>query len=599
MYKKGLETALQAYGDFGEKQQAAIEHIRNEVRSGNKKLEDALSSLGEDIFGLYDYLNSKEKAVLYKLGTPSVDIKDLDDEEKRLLLAILYQLAQDSQSQLNENQQSFLRAVQKYLEITNPQIIADYEAIENIDSIEVQKVFLQVALEFMYLQESDEYTEIQEDFLGYFSVNRKQANQIELEVSRMFNLVGAKGLSEKYGYVPELCEDEHPEAVSVLKSSLPEEDKSHYDGIPEEIVKKSYKNKHSISLRTYNFIETKDYVVFENDGKFIKYNKNSKEESVINFAKIFDIEEDPLYQIKGIDFCEDNTGVNYNGNTFAVLICQAYSLSANDKLFFYDLNNDDSFMAMENVNKLFDFHPIIYTTDKSIVLTGKGKFSENTQIICYDLIDKSMGQLKCNIGELAELYRKDELAVLCSYVFFYVDSNVEAIDKNGNPLQNKICIGDLNTKEIYATDILEKIKNDINNAESFNYISCFFSCRNSVYVVLRIGSNHYIYKIIINDINDFDVIRCAEIQDRMGVIRANYNYIAFNTNYSICVFNTESEKVEQVAKDCCYYSTSGKLIKSRKLVTGEYMLAGQWILHNSYDIIYITDINKPMESKKI
>lgn len=62
MYKKGISDAMQAYEAFGEKQQAALEHMREEVKQGNKRLEDALSEavaqFGASINGLYDHLNS-------------------------------------------------------------------------------------------------------------------------------------------------------------------------------------------------------------------------------------------------------------------------------------------------------------------------------------------------------------------------------------------------------------------------------------------------------------------------------------------------------------------------------------------------------------
>lgn len=202
MYKKGLADAMHAYEDFGKKQEAALEYMREEVRSGNKKLEDALTSLGDDLNGIYKYLNSQEKAALYHLSTP-MDLKELDAEDKRLLLAVLYQLAEDEGEKLTDDQRAYIRSIQKYMEVTNPQTFADFSAIENIDSIDVQKTFLRVSLEFLYLQDGDELSDGQEDFFDYFSVNKKQATVIENEVSRLFNVVGSQGIAEKYGYVPE------------------------------------------------------------------------------------------------------------------------------------------------------------------------------------------------------------------------------------------------------------------------------------------------------------------------------------------------------------------------------------------------------------
>lgn len=202
MYKKGLADAMQAYEAFGKKQEDALAYMREEVRSGNKELKEALAGLGDELNGIYKYLNAQEKAALYQLSTP-MDLKELDDADKRLLLAVLYQLAENEESALTDNQRAYIRSVQKYLEITNPQTFADLSAIENIDSIDVQKTFLRVVLEFYYLQDGDELNDEQEEIFDYFSVNKKQATIIENEVSRLFNAVGPEGVAEKYGYVPE------------------------------------------------------------------------------------------------------------------------------------------------------------------------------------------------------------------------------------------------------------------------------------------------------------------------------------------------------------------------------------------------------------
>ena len=218
MYKKGLADAMQAYEAFGKKQEAAIAHMREEIRKGQKleeALNDTIASLGDDIAGLYDYLNAQEKTALYHLSTP-LDIKDLDKEEQQFLLAILYQLASDEGDLLTDYQRMFIRSVQRYLEITNPQTEADLSAVGDIDSLEVQKAFLQTVLEFFYLQDGDELTDTQEEFLGWFSVNKRQALIIEERVSRLFNVVKAVGIAEIYGYVPEEPKDAEDSAEDTI-----------------------------------------------------------------------------------------------------------------------------------------------------------------------------------------------------------------------------------------------------------------------------------------------------------------------------------------------------------------------------------------------
>lgn len=283
MYKKGLADAMQAYEAFGKKQEEALTFMREEVRSGNKELKDALAGLGEDLNGIYQYLNAQEKAALYQLSTP-MDIKELDDTEKRFLLAVLYQLAENEGSALTDDQRAYIRSIQKYLELTNPQTFADLSAIENIDSIDVQKTFLRVVLEFFYLQDGDELSDEQEEIFDYFSVNKKQATIVENEVSRLFNAVGPEGVAEKYGYVPdaEPLETVIPEEINISQEIYAPKDEQPLDisGFEEIIIsspfhipsesKIIYKNK---IIHIQSDIKCEGHLKFDNC--VIHYGENS------------------------------------------------------------------------------------------------------------------------------------------------------------------------------------------------------------------------------------------------------------------------------------------------------------------------------------
>lgn len=239
MYKKGLADAMYAYESFGQKQEAAIAHMREEVRKGNLELKTALSnameSLGSDIEGIYDYLDSKEINALYSLCTP-FDIKELPDPEKRVLLSILYQMANDSLEEINENQRKFIRSIQKYLDITNPQTSIDYSVISNIDSLETQRIFLQVVLEYIYLQDGTEMSIAEEDVLDNFSVNRKQAAAIEMNVSRLYNAVGSEGIAEKYGFVSESSQNRENKDEGRVVKQVGNLFESYFSNIPSIVL---------------------------------------------------------------------------------------------------------------------------------------------------------------------------------------------------------------------------------------------------------------------------------------------------------------------------------------------------------------------------
>lgn len=286
MYKKGLADAMQAYEAFGEKQQAALEYMRKEVREGNKRLEDAindaLAAFGGSIQGLYDHLTSKEKAALYQLNTPT-DIKDLPEPEKRYLLEVLYQLSDDEGNDITRDQQDFVRSVRRYLGITNPQAWADLTAVENIDSIDSQKAILQVVLEFFYLREGEEISDLQEEFLGYFSVNKKQAEAIEARVSRLYNAMGVQGIAEKYGYVPE--EDQETEIVvqeSIRENTISgnNTETNTWDEMKESIADKIFWQLKGTGIE---YVEAQDYIVYKKRG--VKFFFNVVTEGIFAISK--------------------------------------------------------------------------------------------------------------------------------------------------------------------------------------------------------------------------------------------------------------------------------------------------------------------------
>ena len=116
-YKKGMADAAKAYEAFGKKQEDAINQILEEVRKQGGDFAETIKSLNVNIDGLYDYLQSKEKAQLYTVYTP-FDIKDLDKEEQLFLIGALFRLTTDKAP--NEHQQDYLRSIQRYLDIKEP-----------------------------------------------------------------------------------------------------------------------------------------------------------------------------------------------------------------------------------------------------------------------------------------------------------------------------------------------------------------------------------------------------------------------------------------------------------------------------------------------
>lgn len=197
-YRQGAADTMKAFSDFEKKNEAAILQTGAEVG----KVKESVERIGGQIGEVVDYITGKEKAELYQLNT-SVDIADLEDNDKHILLAILFQLVSDTDD-VTPEQQNYLRSVQQYLEITNPQTRIELEAVENIEDISAQKAVLQAVLEFFYLgTNSGSFTDDQQEFLDYFNVNKKGRREIQEHIDAIVKAVGPQGLAEKYGYVPE------------------------------------------------------------------------------------------------------------------------------------------------------------------------------------------------------------------------------------------------------------------------------------------------------------------------------------------------------------------------------------------------------------
>lgn len=276
-YKKGMADAAKAYEAFGQKQEAALDKILEEVRRGNRSMEDALNEIGGNVDNLYDHLQSKEKAELYTVYTP-FDIKDLGSQEKLFLVGALLRLTTDKEP--NENQQNYLRSIQRYLDIKEPPFGTDPLMIENIEDIPAQKAILQAVMEFLRLQDGDSYdeTELQQEFLNAFSVNSKGRKAIMEQVEMLYNATGAMGLVEKYGYVVE--EPELPMEQTVT------------DNGKNALSKEAAKNAHDfIQEHRYNLAESNNYYLTENDDyhgnqKIILYEKSTgKEKDITSVGK--------------------------------------------------------------------------------------------------------------------------------------------------------------------------------------------------------------------------------------------------------------------------------------------------------------------------
>ena len=333
-YKKGMADAAKAYEAFGQKQEAVLDKILEEVRRGNRSMEDALNEIGGNVDNLYDHLQSKEKAELYTVYTP-FNIKDLGSQEKLFLVGALLRLTTDKEP--NENQQNYLRAIQRYLDIKEPPFGTDPLMIENIEDIPAQKAILQAVMEFLRLQDGDSYdeTELQQEFLDAFSVNSKGRKTIMEQVEMLYNATGAVGLAEKYGYVVE---------ESVLLSAIEESvTDSSKQVLSREAARKAYD---FTQEHGHNLAESDNYYLTENDD----YRGNQK---VILYEKATGEEKDITSVGKGLleDFWDECK--YYQDDIFILTrsgtLFHVEPLTTKCNIVFSSQDNIDSFTVTENM----------------------------------------------------------------------------------------------------------------------------------------------------------------------------------------------------------------------------------------------------------
>lgn len=333
-YKKGMADAAKAYEAFGKKQEEALRYILEEVRQGKRDMQSALKEIDGHIDNIYDYLKSKEKAALYTVYTP-FDLKELGEKERLFLVGALFRLTMDKVP--NEDQQNYLRAVQKYLEIKEPPFGTDPMAIENIEDLPTQKAILQAVLEFLRLQDGDSYdeTELQQEFLDAFSVNNKGRQEIMEHIELLYTATGAKGLAEKYGYVPEeeepeaTTEPDDPSSTSPLLYVDPEfvELQSDY---ADNVVKNTIPVYSCTETRNYCFLLPKKICLDKRNGSILSFNHLPK--CRINEARKVECIPDAIvftgydrdresYFVGLFDLAEDRyTEIDHSGK-FVFLLC--------------------------------------------------------------------------------------------------------------------------------------------------------------------------------------------------------------------------------------------------------------------------------------
>lgn len=255
-YKKGMADAAKAYEALGEKQSDAIKRVLEEIRQLKGDFAEANDRLNMNFDGIYNYLDSKEKAELYHVYTP-FDIIDLGDEEALFLVGALFRLAEDRAP--NEHQQDYLRSIQHYLGIKEPPMGVDPLDVEEIEAFSYQKAIFQTVVEYLRLQDGDSYdeTELQQAFLDAFNLSPKNRQAIFEFVEMLYTFTGYKGLTEKYGYKGDgqTSSVEQNELIQNLENAL------------KDLAKSKSTCPNIIHVNTSDFVKYEEFVMSGLEGE--------------------------------------------------------------------------------------------------------------------------------------------------------------------------------------------------------------------------------------------------------------------------------------------------------------------------------------------
>jgi hypothetical protein len=193
-FKKGMAAGAKPFEAKYLQVSEALDRLGNNFGKNWKESKEVADMILKSV-------EANERERLYGLFT-QFDFKELESQDKEILIAVLYTLSAESS---NEFQQSYIRSVQKYLDIKNPQTKIGFEGIENIDSQKAQKAIFQACVEFLLLKDGGPgfFDKYEETLFSYFALKEKDAESIWDNALQIYSATGPLGLAEKFGFVPE------------------------------------------------------------------------------------------------------------------------------------------------------------------------------------------------------------------------------------------------------------------------------------------------------------------------------------------------------------------------------------------------------------
>ncbi|WP_066894680.1 hypothetical protein [Clostridium nigeriense] len=410
-FKRGMEAGAKPfYEKFNE-----VSEVTKKI---GKEINTKIDSLDEVVDVIIDDLTSMKKKEIYDLNT-KLDINEcLDNEEKELLSALLINIS-NLWATNNSYQQKFIRSVNSYIGVKNPQVSIDLSSIENIENLNSQKAIFQVITEYLFLEYGDfeflQNEEYEKNLFEYFNINKRGIKEIIECIKVIYNATGFEGIAEKYGYVVE------EEIVDSSISNEVEKTFITYDGsdISEECADQ-------VNINQYVTLD--NYLVYQSDeGEFFKVKKSDGCKEKIGVC----IEKYKTEDIfgKGKYLCIKSQGESWGKNNISIIDIESlkkteisivgriskcdcneenlfYTIEVDniERMYIYNFKNDTSkilevIVDNENIltfEKFFVNENIIYFTPSySDLISEKNRLMENT-LYLYKILENTIERL-CEI----------------------------------------------------------------------------------------------------------------------------------------------------------------------------------------------------------
>jgi hypothetical protein len=203
-FAKGMAAGAKPFEEVYKKQEAALHRIAEDFGGRVSEMHKVAGSLIDDMDGI-------KRKELYDLNAPPIDLKSFEQEEKEYLAAGLYTLAAQCKSPAGPSpfQKAFARSIQGYIGVKTPQTVIDLSKIDSIDSGKKQKAIMQVFMEYLFLEKEDfSFLDEYPDTFKSFSINETDREAILQIIRTIYQAVDSLGFIEKYGFAPEISDEE-------------------------------------------------------------------------------------------------------------------------------------------------------------------------------------------------------------------------------------------------------------------------------------------------------------------------------------------------------------------------------------------------------